>query len=328
MGRPEETRNPFGMKILLTGATGFIGWHLLEALRDDGHEIVVLTRRAAPVFPEGFRPAALVAADLSDAAALAPAFEGVDVVVNLAAELREQDKFESTNITGVENLIAQAKRCGVERIVHLSSVGVVGMQYSPRHVVVDEETPCDPKNDYERTKLRSEQLFREKWSTDPAKLVMLRPTNVFGENHPRHALLNLLKTIQAGKTFICTADALVNYVYVKDLAYAIRHFIMKEPTHTVYNVGNAAHFTVFHRQVAKLLGVKPHCRVLPRWCFALPEALNYMGRSGVKAKLRSLSNGVEYSDLRLLGTNPDVNVLGTHYGLVQTIADYKARKLL
>lgn len=316
------------MKILVTGATGFVGKHLLSALQGDALEVVVLSRRSQPQFPAGFRPAAVIPADLSDAAALAPAFEGVEVVVNLAAELRDAAKFESTNIAGVNNIIALAQQAGVRKIVHLSSVGVVGRQYAAKHTLVTEDSECHPQNEYERTKLESEKLLRTNWGDAPERLCILRPTNVFGEEHPRQALLNFLKTVRDGRKLICTKDALVNYVYVKDVAAAIRQFTLNPSRHTVYNVGQAMPFLDFYTMTAEQLGVKTNCKILPRWCFALPEAVGYLGRQGLKAQLRSLSNRVEYSEQRLRSETPALPVSGVREGLEKTIAAYRASQLI
>jgi len=312
------------MNVLVTGATGFIGRHLLEAMKNDNVRLRLLTRRADAKFD--LSSATIVHGDLSATASLEPAFENLDVVVNLAAELRDGKNYEQTNIRGVVNVARLAKQNNV-RVVHLSSVGVTGMQYSAKRIVVDEQTPCAPKNEYERTKLRSEEILNEAFGENSSQLVILRPTNVFGDAHPREALLRFLQSVKNRKPLVCTKDAMVNYVYVKDLAQVIRHFTLGKSA-GVFNVGQTMLFLDFLRASAKLLSVEPRCTVLPRLLFALPEALGHFGKSGLRANLRSLSNRVEYSDARLLAAFPQAYPFGTLKGLERTIEYYKSKGVL
>ncbi|HYG49598.1 MAG TPA: NAD-dependent epimerase/dehydratase family protein, partial [Flavobacteriales bacterium] len=207
------------MKVVLTGATGFVGRHLIGLLLDEGVHVRVISRKQA-VMIEGCE---MVYGDISDKKSIEKAFAGIDVLIHLAAELKNEISFETTNITGVRNLCELVNQYGIKRVVHLSSVGVLGMQFSNKGVLVNEEFPCRPKNGYEKSKLESEKIWLNGLDKS-VSLCILRPTNVFGDHHPRNALLGMFRHIKNGKTLFMNKNARVNYVYVKDLAYVIMHF--------------------------------------------------------------------------------------------------------
>ncbi len=315
------------MKVLITGLTGFVGKNLLATFKEDALEIVTISRRTNPQV-NGVNPDRIFQGSLSEIESLEPAFVGVDVVVNIAAELKDENQFIKTNIDGVRNIIELSKRCGVKRIVHLSSVGVVGMQYSDSPVIVDESFPCAPKNNYERTKLESERILLREWSDNPNRITILRPTNVFGEQHPRKALLNYFTKVAAGTRFYSTKSAKVNYVYVADLAHVIRHFIFNSGTHCIYNVGNEMSFKSFHAETAAALAATPVHTTTGKWIFKCAALLGYMGSASLKSALQTLSNEVVYTEERLRKEFPQIEKRGVVQGVCNTIEDYRKLKLL
>lgn len=122
--------------------------------------------------------------DLADVVAVSNALKDINVVINIAAELRDRSKFELTNVRGVENLIAGCIQNKVDRLIHLSSVGVIGMPFSKERIVFDEGAICRPQEGYEKTKYKSEQLLLQAEAKGHIRLCIVRPTNVFGEHHP------------------------------------------------------------------------------------------------------------------------------------------------
>lgn len=315
------------MKVLITGLTGFVGKNLLATFKEDALEIVTISRRANPQL-DGVHSDCIFRGTLSDKESLEPAFEGVDIVVNIAAELKDENQFIKTNIDGVRNIIELSRKHNVKRIVHLSSVGVVGMQYSDSPVSVDESHPCTPKNNYERTKLESERILLTEWSDDPKRITILRPTNVFGEQHPRKALLNYFTKVANGTRFYSTRNAKVNYVYVADLAHVIRHFVFNSGAHCIYNVGNDMSFQSFHAETAAALGTTPVLTITGKWIFKCAALFGYMGSASLKSALQTLSNEVVYTEDRLRKEFPQIVKSGVVKGVCNTVDDYRKLKLL
>jgi nucleoside-diphosphate-sugar epimerase len=304
-------------KILITGASGFVGKHLLADMDLSACEVSVITRKKPEQhnFPTGVK---VIQADLNDVNSLVSALSGIDILVNTAAEVRNASMLEETNIKGTQNLIQAIAANKIKRVIHLSSVGVVGMQYSAKTFIVDEKTACDPKNEYERTKLESERLLIEAEKNYGFNLIVLRPTNVFGEGHPFNALLNMMQYINSEKPLLLSKSAKVNYVYVKDLTASIIASIKNNKT-GIFNVGNSESLNEFSTMIAEQLN-KPHKKIyIPAF---LPPLMNSLG---IK-KLNSVSNGVEYDDREL--NRFFQYPFGLKEGLKRTIGHYKEKGLI
>lgn len=166
-----------GQRVLVTGASGFIGRSLCTELTRRGCKVLALLRRPA----EG--PwSAVVQAELGTAPMPVVALEGVDTIFHLAgkahtrartmAEIRE---YETVHVHGTRSLMTAAKAAGVRCCVLLSSVKAIGE--GSAHVW-DEDTPCVPQNPYGKTKLSAERIVLEELPL-PCPVV-LRPTLVYG----------------------------------------------------------------------------------------------------------------------------------------------------
>ncbi|MCX6295900.1 MAG: NAD(P)-dependent oxidoreductase [Bacteroidetes bacterium] len=310
-------KRPF--KIAITGGSGFVGQHLLAGLSSSSHFFRIITRDLSKKINNIPLNSEIVNADLTNYDSLKKAFEGIDIIVNIAAEVRDQKQLAETNISGTKNLIKAALENKVSKIIHLSSVGVVGMQYSGSACIVNEGTGCDPKNEYERTKLESEKLLLEARNQNNFLLTILRPTNVFGEHHPYNALLHLINHINSGKITLCSKSSMVNYVYVKDLTNLIRLLIDDEKEYGIINVGDSQELPSILKCIAVDLGKKANILILPQFLFNFSEMV------GIK-KLRSISNHVIYNDgkLKAFFYYP----YGFQNGLKNTIEYYKFQNLI
>ncbi len=305
--------------VLLTGVSGFIGINLLPKL-PSGYNYLLLSRKDRPEWtslPSNF---GVVKGSLEKLTESVFPVSELYAIINLAAEIKEESRFESTNITGVEQLCKLAEKMDCHRIIHLSSVGVVGMQFSFDRVVVDEKMACDPKNGYEKSKLKSEEILNQFASAYPTELVILRPTNVFGEHHPKNVLLNLFTHIKAVKAAPMLSNSMVNYVYVGDLTDAIISFLQSPGKTGTFNVGAPATMKEFYKLVGEKLGVAPKSIVLPSGIIRLLESFNYFGLNFIKAKIRGAANRVEYTDAALMNIGPYNH--GLEKGLENTVNYY------
>lgn len=204
---------------LVTGATGFIGQHVVDQLLLAGDAVRVLTRGDRPLPQPWLGQVEVIYGELNDSAALLKAVSGCGAVFHLAAELRDPAKMDYVNIEGTRCLLEMCDKTGVRRLIHLSSVGVLGVT---RKGDVDEMEPCRPRNHYERSKYTAEKLVLA-WSREPDKrAIVIRPTNVFGDGHRSgsDSMLSWLQAIQKGRFVFFGRKAISNYVYVKDVADA------------------------------------------------------------------------------------------------------------
>jgi len=164
------------MKALVTGATGFVGSHLAEALRRRGDEVTVLARSARKA--ETLQPlgVTLVEGDLHATAALARAVEGQDVIYHVAGTVaaRDEAEFHRANREGTRNLLAAAERAGRARFVLVSSMAAAGPA-SPGRPLVGGEAPR-PVTAYGRSKLAAEQAV----TASALPWTIVRPPTVYG----------------------------------------------------------------------------------------------------------------------------------------------------
>lgn len=168
-------------RVLITGATGFLGVSLVRRLLADGARVRVLARSATKAKPLVDRGAQLVVGDITDPAAVRTAVDGAELVYHLAGRLLipgvPATEYRRTHIEGTKLLLA----CGetartLQRLVHCSTTGVLGVTGNRP---ADENAPMHPTNVYEATKAEAEVAVRDAWRRGfPA--VIARPGLVYG----------------------------------------------------------------------------------------------------------------------------------------------------
>jgi nucleoside-diphosphate-sugar epimerase len=164
------------MKVLVTGATGFVGGHLAEALRRRGDEVTVLARstsKAAALAPLGVR---VVTGDLHDRTALQRAAEGQDIVYHVAGVVaaRSEADFMAANRDGTRNLVEALGQTGTGRLVFVSSMAAAGPTIKGRPLRGDEAPR--PVTAYGRSKLAAEQAV----TGSALPWTIVRPPMVYG----------------------------------------------------------------------------------------------------------------------------------------------------
>jgi nucleoside-diphosphate-sugar epimerase len=204
------------MKALVTGATGFVGSHLAEALRRHGVELTALARapaKAAALAPLGVR---VVAGDLHDRPALERACEGQDIVYHVAGLVaaRTEADFLAANRDGTRNVVGAAERAGAGRLVMVSSMAAAGPAGRGRPLRGDE--PPQPVTAYGRSKLAAEHVVR----ASSLAWTILRPPLVYG---PRdREVLKVFRLARLGfAPVLGDGSQELSAVYAADLAEAL-----------------------------------------------------------------------------------------------------------
>lgn len=181
------------MKVLVAGGSGFVGSNLTPALEARGHEVVIYDLVVNPRFT-----AQTVQGDVRDADAYTAAAKGADVIVNLAAahrdDVRPIELYQTTNVDGATNTMAAARANGIERIVFTSSVAVYGLDAGESK---ETDTP-KPFNEYGRTKLAAEEIYRAWQREEDSTLSIVRPCVIFGEGN-RGNVYTLAKQVSTGR---------------------------------------------------------------------------------------------------------------------------------
>ena len=208
-----------GKKMLVTGVAGFIGGALFQRLHAYGLDVtgtVQFEEEASELRSRGFRAAAL---DLRDLGPWDDLLAGHDIVFHVAAAFQETELSEAVydvcNHQAALELARTAKRCGVSRFVHCSTVGVHG---DVLELPATEETPFHPMDLYHRTKLAGELAvleFAAGLPEDGMVVTVNRPAMVYGPGDTR--LLKLYKAIFGG-TFVMigSGETLAHLGYIDD----------------------------------------------------------------------------------------------------------------
>tara|TARA_E500000331_G_scaffold164807_1_gene159671 strand:- start:101 stop:1105 length:1005 start_codon:yes stop_codon:yes gene_type:complete len=198
-------------RILVTGADGFIGSHLVEALVEDGYDV------RAFVYYNSFgsrgwldhAPTEVTdeiefhAGDIRDAASVRSAVYGCDTVLHLAALIAIPYSYEApvsyvdTNVTGTLNVLQAARDFGIRRIVQTSTSEVYG---SALRVPIDEEHPLQAQSPYAATKIAADQLALSFYRSFETPVSVCRPFNTYGPRQSFRAVLpTIIRQILSGK---------------------------------------------------------------------------------------------------------------------------------
>jgi 2-alkyl-3-oxoalkanoate reductase len=182
------------MKILVTGATGFIGRNLVDALVQQNHDIYVLVRPTSDRRPLEGKGVKFIEADLSDERSLDALKNcSIEVIYHCAGLVEDKDlhKLYKTNVAGTDNICRYALGQRVKRVIYLSSVATVS---GNEQVPLTEDLPYSSTNLYGLSKLEAESLVLE-YRRHGLPVVIMRPAMVYGEGEP-HALDRIMRLLK------------------------------------------------------------------------------------------------------------------------------------
>ena len=210
--------------ILVTGATGFVGGHLVRTLISRGDIAVRATGRDLPAglalsrLGADFRPV-----DLTDRAAMVAACKDAAAVVHLGAlssAWGRYEDFHATNVEGTANVIEGCRRHGVERLVHVSSPSVMSRSRHQRGLRESDPLPESFVSAYSETKKLGEDLVREAGAKG-LDAVILRPKAIFGPGD-RTIFPRLIEAAAKGRlSVIGDGKTVTNLTHVEDVVQAI-----------------------------------------------------------------------------------------------------------
>ena len=171
------------MRVFLTGGSGFVGRHLIQRLRSEGHEVLAAARSPSAAELVSRLGAEVWRGALDDAPALAMALNGIDAVVHSAAHLKMWGplaEFEASNIGLARNLLEATRAARVRHFIHISAASVV-MDEPTALVDIDETAPMTTSAvlPYSSTKARAEKLVISA-ATDEMRTIALRPPFIWG----------------------------------------------------------------------------------------------------------------------------------------------------
>src|SRR6266700_721518 len=206
------------MRVLITGATGLLGGHLIKELQQRGEDIralVLPVENADKLTKQGVE---VVRGDITDAHSLAPAVKDVELVFHLAAMMgvwRPIADYRLVNVTGSENLYQAAQAAGVRRYVHTSSHCVYGMGFG--RFLTEKDALRPDTHPYSVTKAEGDRLMRRLMLNSKVETVILRPGSFFGPGD-RLNFGRMAQRMKDGKgVIIGRGDNHLPFCYITDI---------------------------------------------------------------------------------------------------------------
>jgi dihydroflavonol-4-reductase len=209
--------------VLVTGATGFIGWHVARQLLERGERVRALVRdpaRSAQALAE-LEGIETVAGDLRDADSLTSAVSGCGIVYHVAADYRlwapQPEEMYRSNVDGTRSLLGAARQAGVERCVYTSTVGCIGMRPGE---LGSEETPAgleEMQGPYKRSKFQAEQIALQ-FAVEGFPVVIVNPTAPLGDHDFRPTPTGKIVVDFLRGAMPAYLDTGLNVVYAGDVA--------------------------------------------------------------------------------------------------------------
>jgi len=260
-------------KVLVTGADGFIGSHLTEALVRRGYDV-----RAFVYYnsfnswgwldhaPEDIRAQLEVfAGDIRDPHGVRKAMEGCDLVLHLAALIaipysyHSPDTYVDTNIKGTLNVVQAARELGVEKVVHTSTSEVYG---TARFVPITEDHPLQGQSPYSASKIGADQIAMSFYTSFNTPVAIIRPFNTYGPRQSARAVIpTIITQIASGKRKIKLGSIhpTRDFNYIQD---TVRGFIAVAESDKaigeVINIGSNYEISIGEtaRMIAEVMGVE------------------------------------------------------------------------
>ncbi len=256
------------MKILVTGATGFIGSHLVERLVQEGYGVKALVRNEKnfeardetnkllkKLNVEIFR------GDLLDKDSLEKAVKNVEVVFHLAAIARPlaipKTRYFKVNEEGTKNLLEVCVNKKIKKIVIMSSLSAVGPTRDGNPV--NEKTKCQPVDTYGWSKLAQENIAMNYFKEHKLPIILLRPSMVFG---PRDfEMLRLFKAVNAWFFPLSGNEKGIDFLYVENLVEACVLAMKNGKDGERYHISNGKAYSI--NELVEAISVAERKNILP-----------------------------------------------------------------
>lgn len=299
------------MQVLITGATGFVGGHLVEACLERDHQVSALVRPTSNTAELEKLGVTLHRGDMQDAALVRSAVTEADVVVHCAAKVGDWgpiDEYRQVNVENLRVLLDACKGQALSRFIDVSSLGVYAARH---HYGTDESEPPGRRHrdSYSQSKVEAEELALRCYHDFGVPVVVLRPGFIYGPRDPIvfPRLIEGLRRRAIRYPGARGARAL-NTIYVGNLVHAIFLAIDSEQAvGQIYNLtdGELVSKRRFIEKIADAMGL-PHPHLMPPyWLAFLVTWCIYK-----VAKLRGAKQApaINFTRLKFLGLNLDFSI--------------------
>ncbi|OFZ18050.1 MAG: dihydroflavonol 4-reductase [Bdellovibrionales bacterium RBG_16_40_8] len=214
------------MKILITGATGFVGTWLTKKLLDRGHDIRVLSTRGTAEFPFNSASIEIAHGNVCDYESMTRACKDIHSVFHLAGIVGYsrlmRPQMEQTNVVGTKNVVEACLTSRCKRLVHISSVTAIGASFD-KNIILNEDSEFNLHHlnlGYFETKYSSEQLVKSAVREGKIDAVILNPATIYGPGDAKKGSRSIQLKVARGKFPFYTSGG-VNVIHIDDVVDAI-----------------------------------------------------------------------------------------------------------
>lgn len=328
------------MNYLITGATGFIGPHLIEKLTAEGHTCRCLVRAGSEQKVPQRKGVKIWTGDIARPETLRGVADGTECLLHLATLGHmsnftvSEEMFYQVNVQGTLHIMREALRSGVRRMVHCSSTAAMGICSD---VPATEDSPCNPHHPYGRSKLQAEKEVQHLTRSRGLPAVIVRFSMVYGpgENKDMLKLTRLAKKGFFPK--IGTRPKLTPLIHVDDAVQGLLLAAEKGTPGEIFLLTNkrSENFDRLREIIQDALGLKKQAIYVPEWtalsmATLLETAFSALGkappvsRKNIQSTLADRVFSAEKA-MRVLGFEPKVT---PEVGLRDMVLWYRANKWL
>jgi dTDP-glucose 4,6-dehydratase len=255
-------------KVLITGASGFIGSHTVESALDRGYSVRVFLRYNSTGYVGNLRflgkklkEIEIYWGDIRDYTSVLRAVKGVDYVIHLAAQISVPYSFQNpidfamNNVVGTTNILKASVECGISKFVYTSTSEIFGGNDEP----LNEDSLRIPKSPYSASKVGADAMVKSFFYTYNLNTLILRPFNTFGPRQSIRALIPwiIYQGLRSEKVKLGNLEPKRDFTYVKDTVEGILLALEKETEGgDEINLGTGRSFSVMEvvEVVSKVLG--------------------------------------------------------------------------
>jgi nucleoside-diphosphate-sugar epimerase len=227
------------MKVLVTGATGFIGKHLINELLEKNYQLKIITRQKNI----DIKNVETINGDLQNIDSFKNAFKDIDAVFHngaYAMDYGDKSIIFNTNVQGTKKIAELCLKNNVQNLIYTSSAGVYGFPNSEIEII--ETSDKNPLNNYHKSKLESERILQ---NFKELKISIIRPPLVIGPGGM--ATKVIMDRVLNDKMFLIgKGENIIPLVHPKDVALCLRLAFEKDKKGTIFNVVS------FHCQIKEL----------------------------------------------------------------------------
>ena len=243
-------------KIIITGATGFVGSHLAELCVEKGYNVIAFDRYN-PNHNLGWlenskyqKDINFIFADIRDYDSVLKSMKGCDVVFHLAALIGIPYSYISplaylkTNVEGTYNVLESSKNLGLEQTIITSTSEIYG---SAQYIPIDEKHPVFSQSPYSASKIAADQLSLSYWNSFKLPIKIIRPFNIFGPRQSSRAVIPsvIIQALNNKKINLGNLSPSRDFTYVKDTCEAYLDIIKIEKFFgEVINVGSKNEYKI------------------------------------------------------------------------------------